>query len=39
MARFLEELKEHGKIYGYRFRPEGPIVGKPIDEYKSEKLY
>lgn len=32
---FLEELKEHGKIYGYRFRPEGPIVGKPIDEYKS----
>jgi len=30
---FLEELKTMGRIYGYRFRPEGNIVGKPIDEY------
>lgn len=22
---FLEELMEHGRIYGYRFRPEGRI--------------
>ena len=32
---FMEELKEHGRIYGYRFRPEGKIYGKPIDEYKG----
>lgn len=32
---FLGELKEHGRIYGYRFRPEGMITGKPIDEYKG----
>lgn len=30
---FLAELREHGRIYGYRFRPEGRIYGKPIDEY------
>ena len=32
---FLGELKEHGRIYGYRFRPEGTITGKPIEEYKG----
>ncbi len=32
---FLEELRTRGRIYGYRFRPEGPIKGKPIDEYKG----
>ncbi|MGL5965087.1 MAG: urocanate hydratase, partial [Fusobacteriaceae bacterium] len=32
---FLNELREYGRIYGYRFRPEGRIWGKPIDEYKS----
>ena len=32
---FLDELMEHGRIYGYRFRPEGRIYGKPIDEYKG----
>lgn len=32
---FLQELKEHGRIYGYRFRPEGRIYGKPIEEYKG----
>jgi len=30
---FLEELTTMGRIYGYRFRPEGKITGKPIDEY------
>ena len=34
-AEFLQELKEHGRIYGYRFRPQGAIHGKPIDEYKG----
>jgi urocanate hydratase len=32
---FLEELLTRGKIYGYRFRPDGNIVGKNIDEYKG----
>ena len=32
---FAQELEEHGRIYGYRFRPAGAIHGKPIDEYKG----
>lgn len=32
---FMEELMTYGKIYGYRYRPEGKIFGKPIDEYKG----
>ncbi|MDW7668275.1 MAG: urocanate hydratase [Bacillota bacterium] len=32
---FLEELMTMGRIYGYRFRPEGRIKGKPIDQYKG----
>ncbi|MBQ6535376.1 MAG: urocanate hydratase, partial [Firmicutes bacterium] len=36
MAReFAEELETHGRIYGYRFRPEGKLWGKPIYEYKG----
>ncbi|BBO90442.1 urocanate hydratase [Desulfosarcina ovata] len=35
---FLEELKTRGRIYGYRFRPEGAIKAKPIDEYKGKCL-
>ncbi len=30
---FLQELVTHGRIYGYRFRPEGRIWGKPLDQY------
>ncbi|MFP4178230.1 MAG: urocanate hydratase, partial [Acholeplasmataceae bacterium] len=30
---FARELKERGRIYGYRFRPKGRIYGKPIDAY------
>ncbi len=33
---FLEELKTRGRIYAYRFRPEGRIWGKPIEEYKGK---
>ncbi|PAB59321.1 urocanate hydratase [Anaeromicrobium sediminis] len=33
---FLEELMTKGRIYGYRFRPEGNITGKSIDEYKGQ---
>ncbi|MGI6584530.1 MAG: urocanate hydratase [Lutisporaceae bacterium] len=32
---FMDELITRGRIYGYRFRPEGRIYGKPIDEYKG----
>ncbi len=32
---FLNELLTTGRIYGYRFRPEGNIKGKPIDEYQG----
>ena len=32
---FLQELKTMGRIYGYRYRPQGRIVGKPIDEYRG----
>ncbi len=32
---FMDELMTRGRIYGYRFRPEGRIYGKPIDEYKG----
>ena len=32
---FLEELRTRGKIYGYRFRPQGDLKAKPIDEYKG----
>jgi urocanate hydratase len=32
---FLNELKTHGRIYGYRYRPAGRLYGKPISEYKG----
>ena len=32
---FARELDERGRIYGYRFRPEGKLWGRPIDEYKG----
>jgi urocanate hydratase len=32
---FLEELLTRGRIYGYRFRPEEHIKGRPIDEYEG----
>ena len=33
---FLEELKTRGRIYGYRYRPEGDLKAKPIDQYKGK---
>jgi urocanate hydratase len=32
---FLSELLKQGRIYGYRYRPEGHIKAKPINEYKG----
>jgi len=35
---FLDELREHGRIYGYRFRPEGPLKAKAIDAYPGKTI-
>ena len=35
---FAQELDEHGRIYGYRFRPESRLFGRPIDEYRGNCL-
>ena len=35
---FMEELLTRGRVYGYRFRPEGRIRGKPIHEYPGRCL-
>lgn len=35
---FLEELRTRGRIYGYRYRPEGDLKAKSIDEYKGNCL-
>ena len=33
---FMEELRTRGRIYGYRFRPEGDLKAKSIDEYRGK---
>src|SRR6056297_3014260 len=33
---FLDELMNMGRIYGYRYRPEGRIKGENIDEYEGK---
>ncbi len=33
---FMEELVTRGRIYGYRFRPEGNIKGRSINDYKGK---
>jgi len=35
---FLEELRTRGRIYAYRWRPEGDLKAKPIDEYRGNCL-
>ncbi len=37
-AEFLNELMTRGRIYGYRYRPEGAIKARPIHEYKGRCL-
>lgn len=32
---FLNELLARGRVYGYRYRPEGHIKAKPIYEYRG----
>ncbi len=35
---FMDELIERGRIYGYRFRPEGKIFAKPVEAYQGKTL-
>ena len=35
---FLEELFTRGRIYGYRFRPEGSLKARPVGEYHGKIL-
>jgi urocanate hydratase len=35
---FLNELLTLGRIYGYRFRPTGELMGHPIDEYEGKTI-
>jgi len=32
---FLNELMMRGRIYGYRYRPQGAIKAKPVGDYKG----
>ncbi|MFT4535516.1 MAG: urocanate hydratase [Saprospiraceae bacterium] len=34
-TEFSEELKEYGRIYMYRFKPDYKIYARPIDEYPA----
>ncbi len=35
---FLHELATRGRIYGYRFRPPGPIRARPVEQYPGKCL-
>ncbi|VBB05169.1 urocanase signature [Lucifera butyrica] len=35
---FMAELMQYGRIYAYRYRPQGRIYGRPIDEYEGNCL-
>ena len=35
-AEFLEELKEFGRIYMYRFMPDYPLFARAIEEYPAQ---
>ena len=35
---FLQELMTRGRIYGYRFRPPGPIKARPVQDYAGRCL-
>ena len=32
---FMDELTTYGRIYAYRYRPQGRIYGKPIEQYNG----
>ncbi|HPY36903.1 MAG TPA: urocanate hydratase, partial [Clostridia bacterium] len=35
---FMDELLTRGRIYAYRYRPQGRIYGRPINDYKGNCL-
>lgn len=35
---FSQELKDHGRIYMYRYRPEEEIKARPINEYPHQSI-
>lgn len=35
-AEFAQELKQYGRIYMYRFRPDDEIYARPIEEYPAQ---
>jgi urocanate hydratase len=35
---FAQELKDYGRIYMYRFRPDYEMYARPIDEYPSRSV-
>lgn len=37
-SEFMDELLKYGRIYAYRFRPEGRIYGKEIEAYRGNCL-
>lgn len=37
-GEFLDELVTYGRVYAYRYRPQGRLYGRPIDEYKGNCL-
>lgn len=36
---FAEELKNYGRIYMYRFRPEYEMYARPIEEYPAKSVH
>jgi urocanate hydratase len=38
VEEFKNELKEYGRIYMYRFRPDYKIYARPIDEYPGKSV-
>jgi urocanate hydratase len=37
-AEFLQELRDFGRIYMYRFRPDYKMYARPIDEYPGKTV-
>jgi len=35
---FLTELETRGRVYAYRYRPQGPIKARPVHQYKGNCL-
>jgi len=38
IPEFLEELINTGRIYGYRYRPDVELSGKPVDSYEGKTI-